>query len=569
MDSRHQPQVPVLAISQPSMDVPVQRNDFYQSSPNSQNQQWNNQQFFSEPVQMDLQQSQETKPIRPTGYQQMGETFSNLSGLSSSSSNKGSDYGSPHFALDSSPRPSTANPQSYQSPQPPKRAPTRDDSYDRLKQFLGFSEIDVEGNQPTTIMGGVRKRSLSDIGPRPSEFFGVGGKDQEMEKMLLGGNMGQGLSFMDSPNDMSWMDDGLREKLGHRDLNGIGGRDFMNSNPTTTVMAMHHYQSSSSPSNSTTSGSSASPNNAGVAVDPTLLGGGGISDRQSPNSMMGPTVPSNGYSSASPSGGLHHRNGSVGASPISNSPNWMGNQNLSSSPRPSTANQRRGHKRGAQSEDLRSSIKQEGMDDFLAQITAPNGGLAPPPGVTSGIRNSISPPSPSSPTNLVSTIGGGGHGRGAGSQAPPFFPSNSYHPYRPSSSHARHSSFGSNHSNSSIREELLANQRGDPSFNSNSSSSMMMPPHPAHHQHVETPTNNGNVASSNSKNKNYNQTSLPTYGGLGSDKDGQPGQGQLPASNYVNAKVTTEKTQQASAMRRKTEAMYACPVAGCTSTFTR
>lgn len=413
---------------------------------------------------------------------------------------------------------------------------------------------------PTTIMGGSRKRSLSDAGPRAAEVF-FGGRDQEMEKLTFGGNMGQGLSFMDS-SDMNWMGEGMRDKFSHRGLNGVGGKDFTNSDPITTVMAMQ-YQNSSSPSNSSTSESSTSPNAAANVVDPSLIG----NEQHSLNSyaMLNPSSSSNSPSVSGHSnirnGNQHHRVGSVGASPISDPSNWVRSSASPAPPqaqRPSIPSQRRGgHKRGAQSEDLTTSFNQEGIEDFLAQITAPNGGLAPP-GSGAGGRNQVAVSSTPSPSPS-----GGGHGRGAGASSP-FHPSTSYHPYRPTSSHARHSSFGSNHSNhSSLKDELSDN--GD--FNPASIANMMMPPHPAHRRSASN-TSNG----SNGRGKaldSYNQTSLPTYGELVQDEIGRPGQQQHPASNYVNAKVTTEKTQKASAMRRKTEAMYACPVAGCSSTFTR
>lgn len=540
-------QVPVLAISQPSMDVPAENNSLYQSS--SHNQAWNSHSFVSEPTQIDSL-AQPSRPHRPVGYQQMGESLSNLNG---NRPNRESDYGSPETALQSSPAPLTAN-SSAPSPAAPHRTPSRDDSYDKLKRFLGL-DIDIEGNQPTTIMGGVRKRSLSDLGPRGADLFG---RDHVTEKAVLGSNLGQGLSFIDS-TDTSWMDDGMRDKLGYASFDGIGEKNFPHHHPATTVMAMQ-YHNTNSPISSATSASSSSPGAA--AVDPLLLGGN--PEQQVSDPMLNFTSPLNNLQFGNNASGHQPRHGSVGFSPASDPSLWMG---PTTSVRPSM-HQRRGHKRGAQSEDLRSSIKPEGVDDFLAQITAPNGGLAPPTG-PGGLRGQSSPSPPPSPSNSISlspptaSSSGGGHGRGAG--APPFFPGSSNqsshrsHPYRPSSSHARHSSFGSNHSNSSsVREELLSNR----DFNPIALSNMMMPPHPAHHADAESPTTPVGSESSSP----YNQTALPTYGGFGGEGTGQE---QISAHNYVHAQVTTPKTQQASAMRRKTEAMYACPVAGCSSTFTR
>jgi len=528
--------VPVLAISQPSMDVQPQH---YQTQ---QAPQWNNQSYVAEPIEM----NEPFMPQRPSGYRQMGQTIADLAGRPSSKG--GSEYGSPQFSSDPSPRPHTAD---VPAVPPPQRQPTRDDSYDRLKQFLRL-DVEVDPNQPTTIMGGVRKRSLSDIGPRPlqSEFFS--GRDQEMDKMMMGGNVSQGMQFMD-PNggmDLSWMDPGMRQKFGSGGLNGIGGPDFNNSNPSTVMAMAMQYQNSPSPS--TVSSSSTNPS---AAVDPSLLGG--ISE-QIQNQNGSASSPFNHPSmSESPSSSSrnpfpftnHQRNGSAGAGGPSSRPDpsvWMGGQvggGLDHSQKASSS--RRGHRRGAQSEDLRSSVNRESAPDFLAQITAPDGGLAPPN--ASSPAASPNPPSPAPSSHSI----GGGHGRGAG--APAFYPNaigstNRPHPYR--LSHDRHPSFGSNNSGSSFREEM----NGHSDFNPVSISNMVMPAHPAHMDSPQGPRGG----------TDYVQNGLPTYGELKTE-----GSSNSPPTSYVHAKVTTEKTQQASNNRRKTEAMYACPVPGCSSTFTR
>lgn len=184
-----------------------------------------------------------------------------------------------------------------------------------------------------------------------------------------------------------------------------------------------------------------------------------------------------------------------------------------------------GHRRLAQSEDLSRSRMYQGPDEqFLAQITAPNGGLAPPQSGRSVSSNS--------------------NGSGVSVHHHPMSGSARVHPYR--SGHDRHYSFGSNASSSSTGSASPLPQMPG-GFMLDAGGNLV--PSDAFAAMGGMGMDSGNVAHSPSASSVASGTSS-----------------QLAPPVPV---VTSQATQAASASRRKSEALFACPIPGCGSTFTR
>lgn len=159
------------------------------------------------------------------------------------------------------------------------------------------------------------------------------------------------------------------------------------------------------------------------------------------------------------------------------------------------------------------------------QITAPNGGLAPP---CSG--RSVS-------SNKAAT--GGHHQTLSGSAR--------VHPYR--TGHGRHYSFGSNASSS------------------NTGSASPLPQMAGGLMYDAA----GNLVQ-------YPRDAFGAMGGMGMDGVAQsPSASSVASGTSSHSRlrappvpvVTSQATQAASASRRKSEALFACPIPGCGSTFTR
>ncbi|SPO26211.1 uncharacterized protein UTRI_02487 [Ustilago trichophora] len=184
-----------------------------------------------------------------------------------------------------------------------------------------------------------------------------------------------------------------------------------------------------------------------------------------------------------------------------------------------------GHRRLAHSEDLSRSRMYQGADeDFLAQITAPNGGLAPP-----STGRSVS-------SNNAAT--GSHHHTMSGSAR--------VHPYR--TGHDRHYSFGSNTSNSSAGSASPLPQMGG-----------------------------GLIYDAAGNLVQYPSDAFGSMAGMGMDGAAPSPSASSVASGTSSQSmlappvpvVTSQATQAASASRRKSEALFACPIPGCGSTFTR
>jgi uncharacterized Zn-finger protein len=158
-------------------------------------------------------------------------------------------------------------------------------------------------------------------------------------------------------------------------------------------------------------------------------------------------------------------------------------------------------------------------EDFLAKITAPDGGLAPPSAGRSVSSNNAGPSSHQTSSPRV-------------------------HPYR--TGHDRHFSFGSNTSNSSTTSASpLPHFRGTVGYDAA-----------------------GNLV----------QYSSDVFGGMsGGAEDAAQSPSASSAASATSSMlgapavpvVTSQATQAASASRRKSEALFACPIPGCGSTFTR
>nr|CDI52923.1 potential zinc finger protein [Melanopsichium pennsylvanicum 4] len=229
----------------------------------------------------------------------------------------------------------------------------------------------------------------------------------------------------------------------------------------------------------------------------------------------------------------------AGTEPNEFNPQWRfpgdGSQNASGSGGSATPKTRRsssarqnsagGHRRLAHSEDLSRARMYQGADeDFLAQITAPNGGLAPP-----STGRSVS-------SNNAATSGH--HHTMSGSAR--------VHPYR--TGHDRRYSFGSNTSNSSTGSASpLAQMQG------------------------------GLMQDAAGNLVQYSTDAFGTISGMGMDGVAHSPSASSVASGTSSQSmlappvpvVTSQATQAASASRRKSEALFACPIPGCGSTFTR
>lgn len=186
-----------------------------------------------------------------------------------------------------------------------------------------------------------------------------------------------------------------------------------------------------------------------------------------------------------------------------------------------------GHRRLAHSEDLSRSRMYQGADeDFLMQITAPNGGLAPPSAGRSVSSNN--------------TAAGGHHHSMSGSAR--------VHPYR--SGHDRHYSFGSNASSSSASSASPLPQMGG-GLMFDAAGNLVHYPSDATLSAMAGMGLEGGAHS-------------PSASSVASATSSQLGLAQPPVPL-----VTSQATQAASASRRKSEALFACPIPGCGSTFTR
>ncbi|KAJ9475179.1 Transcriptional regulator CRZ1 [Pseudozyma hubeiensis] len=183
-----------------------------------------------------------------------------------------------------------------------------------------------------------------------------------------------------------------------------------------------------------------------------------------------------------------------------------------------------GHRRLARSEDLSQSRMYQGADeDFLSQITAPNGGLAPPQ-----TGRSVS---------STSSAAGGHHHSISGSAR--------VHPYR--TGHDRHYSFGSNASSSSAGSASpLPQMAGGLVYDAA-----------------------GNLVQ-------YPSEGFGAMPGMGMDSNAAASPSASSVASGTSSQlappvpvVTSQATQVASASRRKSEALFACPIPGCGSTFTR
>ncbi len=397
----------------------------------------------------------------------------------------------------------------------------RQDSYDKIRQFL---RLDVDmgfqstGKTESPTLASFRKRANSDIGPRSP---------------VVGGNTdGAGTAFdwsfavpsqpavKPQPNgvDIDWStfkgDPALFAGPGMQ----MDASQFATMDPSLLNSAQLPVDMSQA------FGSS----NALLASQQQQQ----LSSQQ--QMMMPPMFQLNGQSNAV--GNIDFSSqlaAAAGAAPGEFDPQWRfpgdvasgsGNTGATRLRRSNSARQSSsgGHRRLAHSEDLSRSRMYQGADEeFLAQITAPNGGLAPP-------QTGRSVSSSNSATS-------GHHHTLSGSAR--------VHPYR--TGHDRHYSFGSNASSSSA----------------NSASPMPQLPGGLMLDAA------GNIVPADAMGAMANM-------GMESNAVHSPSASSVASGTSSQLAppvpvVTSQATQAASASRRKSEALFACPIPGCGSTFTR
>lgn len=398
----------------------------------------------------------------------------------------------------------------------------RQDSYDKIRQFLRL-DVDmgyqgsIKNESPTMAM--FRKRANSDIGPRSPVSAGGGSGTAFDWSLPLAAQAQDG----EKPANVSdW--DMFRAKL---ESQFPDNQAFMNTLMANTGMANMQTFSQNTMDPSLLDGN----HQPHIAAQDASFGSQEF-NLQQPHQPQMPSSSSSSqqqqqqsepsYADLSGTGGFAGQHGNAGEFnsqwrfPGDNFPPSASKSKLrrASSPRGSQG----GHRRLAQSEDLSQSRLYQGpTEDFLARITAANGGLAPPAtGRTVSTSNGAANQSSSSVTGSARV-----------------------HPYR----HDRHSSFSSNASTSSA-----------------SSASPL--PHARGLKRETSPAY-------------YTKNVLPGYGQMGqsmgpSTTPSMPPEGDSPMMDAPAVPVvTSQATQAASASRRKAEALFACPVAGCGSTFTR
>ncbi|CDR98841.1 hypothetical protein [Sporisorium scitamineum] len=363
----------------------------------------------------------------------------------------------------------------------------RQDSYDKIRQFL---RLDVDmgfqsaGKTESPTLASFRKRANSDIGPRSP---------------VVAGNGEGGSSAFD------WSFAATSQVAARPQLNGL---EFDWSTFKADPALFAGATSQMDPSQLATMDPSLL-NNAQLPLDLNTVGGVDFSSQlaNAGSTEYNPQWRFPGDPSQAPSG-----SGTTGATRM----------RRSNSARQSASG---GHRRLAHSEDLSRSRMYQGADeDFLAQITAPNGGLAPP-------QTGRSVSSSNSAT-------GSHHHAITGSAR--------VHPYR--TSHDRHYSFGSNTSSSST------------------GSASPLPPMAGGYMYDAA----GNLV----------QYPTDAFGGAGAMGGLDANAANSPSASSVASGassqlappvpvVTSQATQAASASRRKSEALFACPIPGCGSTFTR
>jgi len=185
-----------------------------------------------------------------------------------------------------------------------------------------------------------------------------------------------------------------------------------------------------------------------------------------------------------------------------------------------------GHRRGAFSEDIRYERRgASSQNEFVRNITAADGTLLPPSGISSG------PSSSNSSSGLMIGCGGGDSlGLGLGGN------------YTSSGS----SVYG-------VDNEYLNGGTG-PDRGRRRTSSAASERSPYHRPLSISPSRSPNFAQPNEL--------YPSGSGVTSSD-------MLPATSVERQHVTTPATEMASQSRRKNKAPFTCPVEGCGSTFTR
>ncbi|CBQ72340.1 conserved hypothetical protein [Sporisorium reilianum SRZ2] len=398
----------------------------------------------------------------------------------------------------------------------------RQDSYDKIRQFL---RLDVDmgfqnaGKTESPTLASFRKRANSDVGPRSP---------------IVAGNV-EGAGF-------DWSFAATSQAAAKSQTNGL---DFDWSSFKADPALFAGSISQMDPSQLATMDPSLL-NNVQLPLD--LSQGFGQNDallasmqqQQQQQPMMAPVFQLNDQSNTLGGIDFSSQLGNAGATEYN--PQWRfpgdASQGASASgtgtagaTRMRRSNSARhsasgGHRRLAHSEDLSRSRMYQGADeDFLAQITAPNGGLAPP-------QTGRSVSSSNSAT-------GSHHHAISGSAR--------VHPYR--TGHDRHYSFGSNTSSSSTGSASPLPQMAG-GFVYDAAGNL-----------VQYPTDVYGAAGVMGGAMDANAANSPSASSVASGTSSQ-----LAPPVPV---VTSQATQAASASRRKSEALFACPIPGCGSTFTR
>lgn len=418
---------------------------------------------------------------------------------------------------------------------PPQRAPSvhapgqwssqakRQDSYDKIRQFL---RLDVDmgfqstGKTESPTLASFRKRANSDIGPRSPVVSGntEGGPDTAFDWSFAATNLQAAGKPQATGSDFNWSlfkpdlaifgDSGLPLDLSQ---SGTMDPSLLNNRQLSLDMTQTRGDNSA------------------------LLASMQQQSLQQEQAMP-PMFQLNGQSNALPCVDFSSQFANAGSSEFNALWRFPGSTSQHAPVKDSTgatklrrSNSARhsssaGHRRLARSEDLSCSRMYQGDDEeFLAQITAPNGGLAPPQTGRSVSSNN-------------STTGTHHHSVSGSARV---------HPYR--TGHHRHYSFGSNASSSSAGSASPLPQMG---------SGLM----------YDTA---GNPVQ-------YATDSFGAVSSMGMDSNAAPSPSASSVASGTSSQlalpvpvVTSQATQVASASRRKSEALFACPIPGCGSTFTR
>ena len=404
----------------------------------------------------------------------------------------------------------------------------RQDSYDKIRQFLRL-DVDMgfqsNGKTESPTLASFRKRANSDVGPRSPVVAGNAGGAGTAFDWSFAATSQAGAKPQGNGLDLDWSSFKGESAVFDDSSLQVDPSQLATMNPALLNNPQQPLDMSQAFGDNSAFLSSLQQQQQQHTQQQQVA--------QQQQQMMPPVFQLNGQTNTM--GGIDFSSQLAAAGPTEFNPQWRfpgdgAPETSSGAPKLRRSNSARqsssaGHRRLAHSEDLSRSRMYQGADeDFLAQITAPNGGLAPP-----STGRSVS-------SNNAAT--GGHHHTMSGSAR--------VHPYR--TGHDRHYSFGSSTSNSSAGSASPLPQMGG-----------------------------GLMYDAAGNMVQYSSDAFGAMPGTGMD-GGAPSPSASSVASGASSQsmlappvpvVTSQATQAASASRRKSEALFACPIPGCGSTFTR